>query len=101
MHVAVDRLASFLDGDNIQWEGTPEMRMISKMLPLAVILLAGCQSTQMASTPRSVTYGGVSDFTIQETTTKAQVHCSQFGRDAELVPDGVNDGRATFRCIDK
>ena len=69
---------------------------------LAVAVTAtGCASSQMAATPRSVVYNGVSAMTIEETTMKAQVHCSQFGRDAELVPDDRGDGRATFRCVDR
>ena len=68
---------------------------------LALLTIAGCQSQQMAASPRSIVFNGVSDYSIQETMVKAQVHCSQHGRDAELVPDDVADGRATFRCVDR
>lgn len=72
-------------------------------LAAACLALSGCttmKSVQMSATPRSVTYDNVYPETIEEATLKAQVHCSQFDRDAELVPDALPDGRATFRCAD-
>ena len=74
---------------------------ISAILIGVLCALAGCQATPIASTPRSIIFNGVGNASIQDATLKAQVHCQQFGRDAELVPDDVADGRATFRCADR
>lgn len=71
------------------------------LLILPVLVLAGCSSTQQAATPRSIMFAGVSDYSIEETTLKAQVHCQQFGRDAEFVADETPDGRAAFNCVDR
>lgn len=64
-------------------------------------LLASCQSVEIASTPRSVSYNGVDSYTMKETSAKAQAHCAKNGRDAEFVPDGVPDGMATYKCVDR
>lgn len=65
------------------------------------IAVAGCQSVEMASTPRSIMFNNVGEATIKDTSDKAQAHCARSGRDAELVPDGVPDGMATFKCVDR
>lgn len=72
-----------------------------KLLLLSLFALAGCQSTEMASTPRSIIFDGVSRETIADTTVKAQAHCEKFGRDAEFVPDDNPDGRSQFKCVDR
>lgn len=65
------------------------------------VTLAGCQSVEMASTPRTITFSNVGTYTIKETTDNAQKHCQKFGRDAELVPDSNPDGIATYKCVDR
>ena len=66
---------------------------------LALILLTGCATTVLATTPRSITIDGVNKSTIGDATQKAQAHCQKWGRDAELVPDSQPDGVATFKCV--
>ncbi len=46
-----------------------------------------------------IAFAGVTDTTIGDTTNKAQAHCQKYGRDAEVAPDGIRDGRVTFRCL--
>lgn len=68
-------------------------------------LLAGCEAvpkpTILAATPRTVTIQNVGTNTIGEAAAQAQTHCAKLGRDAELVPDGVADFVATFRCTNR
>lgn len=64
-----------------------------------VPVVSSCQSVELAATPRSITFAQVGTETIGEATAKAQAHCRQYGRDAEFIPDGIADGRATFRCV--
>lgn len=70
------------------------------VLVLAV-LVTGCTPTIIASTPRSVTLDHVNKNSFNEATQKAQEHCAQNGRDAEYVPDNVEDGNATWKCVDR
>ena len=70
------------------------------MRTLFLIVLSACAPTVLSATPRSITMENVNKNTIGEATRKAQAHCRQYGRDAELVPDSVPDGTATFRCVD-
>ena len=68
-----------------------------------LLALAGCvvAPTIMAQTPRSVTLNNVNEQTVGKATDMAQKHCAQYDRDAELVPDSVPDGNATFKCVDR
>jgi pyoverdine/dityrosine biosynthesis protein Dit1 len=74
---------------------------IAILAGLAALVLTGCASTQMAATPRSIIYRGVTKFTIEDTTTKAQVYCSQFNRDAQMEHDETGDGVVSFICVDR
>ncbi len=78
-----------------------EIMKLKLSITLLAVALSGCQAIPIASSPRSIVMNGVNNASIQDAFLKAQVHCSQFNRDAELVPDDVADGRATFRCVDK
>jgi len=67
---------------------------------ILLLALAGCGPSIVSATPRSVTLNRVNQMTVEEATGKAQAHCAQYGRDAELVPDAHQDGIATFKCVD-
>lgn len=67
----------------------------------STIIMAGCQTSEIGGTPRSVSYNFVNELTMRDATTKAQAHCQQYNRDAELVPDSNPDGIATFKCVDR
>ena len=79
--------------------------MLRLGIPLALFLmlltLSACASKAVGTTPRSITFSGVSSYNLEETTTKAQVHCMQHDRDAEFIPDDRPDGIATFKCVDR
>ena len=79
------------------------MQRVGILLAILLMLpmLSACASSAISTTPRSVIFSGVTMYNIEETTTKAQVHCMQFGRDAEFIPDDRPDGRATFKCVDR
>ncbi len=79
------------------------MQRIGILLALLLMLpaLSACASKMISTTPRSIIFAGVTLYNIEETTTKAQVHCMQYSRDAEFIPDDRPDGRATFKCVDR
>ena len=79
------------------------MQRIGILLALLLMLLtlSACSSNAISTTPRSIIFQGVNIYNIEETTTKAQVHCMQYSRDAEFIPDDRPDGRATFKCVDR
>jgi hypothetical protein len=70
-------------------------------LVVAGIFLNGCQTKELAATPRSIIYQNVTTDTMKDAADKAQVHCAQYHRDAELILGELTYGRATFRCIDR
>lgn len=65
------------------------------------LCLSGCQTKELAATPRSIAYLNVTADEMQAVADKAQTHCARYRRDAELIPGELADGRATFRCIDR
>ncbi|MCH8111976.1 MAG: hypothetical protein IH905_08505 [Proteobacteria bacterium] len=48
---------------------------------------------------RSRVWGDQDDLT--RASTQARLHCSQYDRDAEYIPNDVPDGVATFECVDR
>lgn len=68
-------------------------------LLVAVFILSGCART-VASSPASITIGGVNTFTLDDAYAEAQAHCSNYGKNAQLIPDAHKDGIATFNCVE-
>lgn len=75
--------------------------MKTAVVVAALMTLAGCQAVPMASTPRSIAFQGGGPAFIADATLKAQVHCQQWQRDAEIVNDGGQTGSSSFRCVDR
>ena len=68
------------------------------VIPLAI--LAGCvQAERETVRPGGIVYRNVvSELDIQHIQTDASAHCAQDGRVANLIRDGVPDGRVLVRC---
>lgn len=65
------------------------------------LCLSGCQTKELAATPRSIAFLNVTADGMQAVAEKAQTHCARYHRDAELIPGEWAESRATFRCIDR
>lgn len=81
----------------------PLVQQVGNKMKIAIVvaaaaLIAGCQTVAM-ETPASVSYSNV--FDMQDSADKAQKHCSQYGKNAELMPhDQMGwDGMMHFRCV--
>ncbi len=63
--------------------------------------LEGYRSTH--DTPESIVLsgGGSHEDHWDAMTAQAQLHCTQYDRDAKLIPDDVPDGIVTFACVDR
>ncbi|MEX3008366.1 hypothetical protein [Hoeflea sp. TYP-13] len=75
------------------------MRIVYCIIVTAAAVLSGCQSTPVATTPASITFKDTYQMNLGETTARAQEHCKQYGKNAQYVPDGIQDGITTFHCV--
>ena len=76
--------------------------MIRILFALSLSLsLLGCGPSIRSATPRSITFARVNNLNAGSAAEQAQEHCNQYGRDAEEVPDGNEDNRVTYRCVDR
>ena len=75
------------------------MQLKSVAMIAIALIVAGCASKEVASTPRSITFENVNRGNLDAAYEKAKAHCNKHGRQADFVPDSWQAGYATFKCI--
>lgn len=63
------------------------------------LLVTGCSSKLVSSTPRTVVLKGASGYNTAQTQALADVECNKHGRWAVHIPDSQRDGIVTYECV--
>ena len=67
---------------------------------LLLLLLTGCASGVVTSTPRTVVLNGASSYNLAKTQALADAECQKHGRWAVHIPDSQRDGIVTYECVE-